>query len=301
MNEQIAKGTRNAHSRPKLEQVEQASNFARLDTVLHIEFAVDTLHLGTNRIDGDDQFSRDLRVGATGSQQAQDPLFVRAQWLDERRRGKSGCGRTVVPLRSLSVKGMQDGLEIPGQGLLAHIGDKRAQEGLHHRSFIQKETEITFGMACFKDRPKEFLCLLDVLMRCLCQDHDHPDFQGEARASHLMRGAQQAQKQVQGLFGLALCEESASDQRCTVGRSPLASWSMACMASTSRESRVSSGDLDGGMRVRRLVRRCRASVVCPCACSMRASTSAARTSTSSLERSLHGLRLQEGRHCRVSR
>jgi hypothetical protein len=85
--------------RPRLEQVEQASNLARLDTVLHIEFAIDTLHPSTNRIDRDDQFSCDLRVGATSSQQAQDPLFVRAQGLDERRRDKSGCGRMLAPFR----------------------------------------------------------------------------------------------------------------------------------------------------------------------------------------------------------
>ena len=49
----------------------------------HAEFAIDTAHLGLDRIGGDDQFLGYFGVGLSGNEQPQYPLLLSAQWLDE--------------------------------------------------------------------------------------------------------------------------------------------------------------------------------------------------------------------------
>lgn len=49
------------------EEVERASRFTGCNAIIDIELAVNALHLRANIIDGDKQFSGDLRVGAASS------------------------------------------------------------------------------------------------------------------------------------------------------------------------------------------------------------------------------------------
>ena len=57
--------------------------FTSFPAALHVQLAVNTLHLRFYRINRDDQFLGDLRVGATGSEQAEHALLLGAERLDE--------------------------------------------------------------------------------------------------------------------------------------------------------------------------------------------------------------------------
>lgn len=45
------------------------SGFARFPPILHVQLVVDAVHLRFHRIDRDNQFLGNLRVGATGSEE----------------------------------------------------------------------------------------------------------------------------------------------------------------------------------------------------------------------------------------
>src|SRR5207302_2498397 len=70
-----------------LEEFQVTCDFTSLPAAVHVQFAVDTLHLRFHRIDRDDQFLGDLRVGATGSKQAEHALLLGTERLDEQSRG----------------------------------------------------------------------------------------------------------------------------------------------------------------------------------------------------------------------
>ena len=70
------------------EQVQLAGDFTGLFAAIHIELAVDTLHLRFHGVDGNDQFLSDLRVGATGGEQAQHAPLLSTQRLEERHGGR---------------------------------------------------------------------------------------------------------------------------------------------------------------------------------------------------------------------
>ncbi len=53
-----------------------ASHFAGSDTIIHAQLPVNALHLCANRRDGNDQGLCDLRVGGTGSKQAEHLLLL---------------------------------------------------------------------------------------------------------------------------------------------------------------------------------------------------------------------------------
>ncbi len=63
--------------------MELAGDFDSRRTIMDIELAIDVLHVRAHSIDGDDQLARNLGVGATRDQQAQDTQFLRTQRLGQ--------------------------------------------------------------------------------------------------------------------------------------------------------------------------------------------------------------------------
>ncbi len=70
--------------------MELAGDFDSRRTIMDIELAIDVLHVRAHSIDGDDQLARNLGVGATRDQQAQDTQFLRTQRLGQEEPGR-GC------------------------------------------------------------------------------------------------------------------------------------------------------------------------------------------------------------------
>ena len=73
--------------------------------IMGIELAKDILYVRAHRIDGDDQLARNLGVGATRDQQAQDTQFLRTQRLGQER------GRGCRLRATWRGKGTQDALK----------------------------------------------------------------------------------------------------------------------------------------------------------------------------------------------
>ena len=48
-------------------------------TTANVQFAIDTLDLRFHRVEGNDQFASDLRVGSARNQETQDTLLSRAE------------------------------------------------------------------------------------------------------------------------------------------------------------------------------------------------------------------------------
>ena len=63
--------------------MELAGDFDSRRAVMSIELAIDVLNVSAHRIDGDDQLVRNLSVGTTRDQQAQDTQFLRTQRLGQ--------------------------------------------------------------------------------------------------------------------------------------------------------------------------------------------------------------------------
>ena len=55
---------------------------ASFPATFNVQLAVDALHLRFHGIDRDDQFLGNLRIGATGSEQAEHPLLLGTQRLN---------------------------------------------------------------------------------------------------------------------------------------------------------------------------------------------------------------------------
>ena len=74
--------------------MELAGNFDSRRAIMGIELVIDVLHVRAHRIDGDDQLVRNLSVGTTRDQQAQDTQFLRTQRLGQER-GR-GCRQRTL-------------------------------------------------------------------------------------------------------------------------------------------------------------------------------------------------------------
>ena len=57
-------------------EMELAGDLDCRRAAMDIELAIDVLYMCAHRIDGDDQFARNLGVGATRDKQAQDALLL---------------------------------------------------------------------------------------------------------------------------------------------------------------------------------------------------------------------------------
>ena len=66
-----------------LHQLKARSLVDRLETVVHVEFAVDGLDMGPDRAHGDNQFLGNLRAGQVGREQAQYLPFSPCQRLQK--------------------------------------------------------------------------------------------------------------------------------------------------------------------------------------------------------------------------
>src|SRR6266480_7195695 len=64
-------------------EMELAGGLESRRAIMGIELAIDVLHVRAHRIDGDDQLARNLGVGATRDQQAQDTQLLRTQRLGQ--------------------------------------------------------------------------------------------------------------------------------------------------------------------------------------------------------------------------
>lgn len=70
-----------------LEEVEDADDFAGLDAVGDVEFAIDALDLGFDGIDGDDQGASDLRIRVASGEQLKDTVLLHAEGGGQERGG----------------------------------------------------------------------------------------------------------------------------------------------------------------------------------------------------------------------
>src|ERR1700738_1449473 len=79
-------------------------NCAGFRAAAHTQLAIDTADLRLHRIEGDDQFLSDLRIGAPGDEQAENAVLLRTQRL-KRRLSSASVALSYVyrRLRSISL------------------------------------------------------------------------------------------------------------------------------------------------------------------------------------------------------
>src|SRR2546430_17605765 len=81
-----------------LEEFQVTCDFTSFPAALHVQFAVDALHLRFHCINRDDQFLGDLRVGTASSKQAEHALLLGTERLEGQSREGRGRGNLPGPL-----------------------------------------------------------------------------------------------------------------------------------------------------------------------------------------------------------
>src|SRR5437588_6060134 len=174
-----------------LEKVQLRSLRDSFGTPAHAEFAIDTAHLGLNRIGGDDKGGLQLSVRLPGDQKTQYPLLLPAQWLDEPSlvgvlwgmwQGLLCGGRwSISSLRGpalLLLEGCQQAQHRgPGNGYSWSTGfailqscQERLEHVFHRWTSIQIHTDVSLWFRQREQTSRDMCRLL--ALPCLMQSHD---------------------------------------------------------------------------------------------------------------------------------
>src|SRR5260221_4170000 len=169
------------------QQVLAANRLARFFAALHVELLIDAPYVRFHGVTGDHQHFSDLRVGETSHQQMEDPLLLRAQWLDEPDSNGQPRRREGDPLKLLLGKGTEQCPRIRRREALPAGGQDSAQQGGYLLSFVQEEALVALGVGKQQRFSKQGRGLSVIILSDMRKGHEKKRLHLASRPPMLMR------------------------------------------------------------------------------------------------------------------